>query len=158
MAKGSELKFDETVYNQFRNAIAAGFFYAGGQIEAASKAITPVHGDGSQGGKYATFVPGAKPIGGSLRRSQHTVVYMDGRRLYGEPTDDNQNAIPRYEVEARKGIEAFVGTNIDYAAAVHDGTPTMKPARPFLLDAWNEGRDKVPENVALGFRRSKGPL
>jgi hypothetical protein len=150
---GARFVLREPRFQQLREALAYGLLNAGFEIERVSKGYTPVHGDPAQGGPYATFAPGARPIGGTLRRSQHTVAYLDGRRIAGAERDENGATVPDHDQQG--AIVAVVGTNVEYAGYVHDGTTRMA-ARPFLARAMAETSDQVPGLIAAGARRHLG--
>lgn len=151
----SRVVIDERRYQQFRKGLASGLFHALSYIDGEAKAITPVHGDPGQGGDFSTFVPGEKPIGGTLRRSIHTVIYIDGRRVFGDSADENGKGVPS-DYPVGRGIEGFVGTNIEYAIFVHDGTVKMQPPRPFLGWAWVENEGRMPGLIAQGYAKVMG--
>lgn len=149
----SRFEWNEGAWQQVRRAAAMGLLNACHAIEAKSKSITPVHGDPTQGGIYSTFTPGARPIGGTLRRSQHSAVYVDGIKIAGATNDENGTLVPEYI--PRKGIAGFVGTNVFYALFVHDGTVKMD-ARPFLATAVAELEPDIPGYVASGMAAALG--
>ena len=136
---GARFVPNEAGFREFKKALATAVFKAGWAIEGAAKAITPVHGDPSQGGRFATFAPGAKPIGGTLRRSVHSVVHVDGQRI-GSSAEAGARPLA---APTGRGIEVHVGTNLEYAPYVHDGTVKM-PARPFLAEAAMEVAPRIP--------------
>lgn len=134
---------NEAGLSELRQALARAAFKAGFAIEGAAKAITPVHGDPGQGGRFATFAPGEKPIGGTLRVSIHTAVYVDGQRI-----DSSEEAgVARLSTPAGRGIEVHVGSALEYAIYVHDGTVSMA-ARPYLLEAALEVAPDIPRIIA----------
>jgi hypothetical protein len=147
---GGSFVLREPAFAHLRAGLARGLLNAAYAIEGASKALTPVHGDPDQGGPFATFAPGEKPIGGTLRRSQHSVAYLDGRRIGGATSDQNRRPVPDHVPAG--AIAAVVGTNVEYAVYVHDGTSRMA-ARPFLARAMAETADEVPALIAAGTRR-----
>jgi len=147
----SKFVIDEAVFRTVQMGIAQGLANIGFYIEGEAKAITPVHGDGTQGGQFRTRVPGEKPIGGTLRRSIHTVVLLAGQRLFGTGgADENGNSVPSYS--AGSSIMCAVGTNIEYAAFVHDGTVKMT-GRPFLTVAFEKSRSVWERLFIAGFRQ-----
>lgn len=149
----STFKVNEAGFRKYQQAVAAGLLDIGYYIEGEAKAITPVHGDGTQGGPFKTFVPGAKPIGGTLRRSIHTVAYIAGRVVFGTGgSDDNGASIPDYSAGERSDILVVVGTNLEYALFVHDGTVKMKK-RPFLSTAYAKSTGVFARLFAAGFKR-----
>lgn len=147
---GARFVVREPEFQRLREALAHGLLNAALAIEGRSKALTPVHGDPAQGGPYATFAPGARPIGGTLRRSQHSAAYVDGRRIGGPDQDENGRPVPAHAPAG--AITAVVGTNVGYAIHVHDGTSRMA-ARPFLARAMAETTDELPALIAAGARR-----
>lgn len=150
---GATFVVREREFQRFREALGFGLLNAAFAIEGASKALTPVHGDPAQGGPFATFAPGATPIGGTLRRSQHSAAYVDGQRIGGPAQDGNGRDVPRHAPVG--AISAVVGTNVEYAVFVHDGSSRMA-ARPFLARAMAETADEVPALIAAGARRHMG--
>lgn len=89
--------------------------------ETEAKRETPVRG------AYRSFHPGEPPIGGTLRRSVHSAVYLDGKLVTAHAEAGVLPGLP-----AGRGIVGFVGTNSGYGAYVDLGTRKMT-ARPFLL-------------------------
>lgn len=147
---GAHMVIREAEFQRFRLGLAFGALNAAFAVEKASKELTPVHGDPDQGGKFSTFAPGVKPIGGTLRRSQHSVAYLDGVKIGGATVDENGANVPSWVPAG--GIAAVVGTNVDYAVYVHDGTVRM-PARPFLAEAMAAKSSRIPELIVAGTRR-----
>lgn len=144
---------DEAAFRKVQMAVAAGLLAIGHYVEGEAKAITPVHGDGSQGGQFKTYVPGAKPIGGTLRRSIHTICYVGGTRVFGTGgADANGNALPPYSPGGSSTILCVVGTNIEYAAFVHDGTVKMK-ARPYLSTAYSKATSVFARLFSDAFKQ-----
>jgi HK97 gp10 family phage protein len=129
----ARIEWDEMEYGRFRDGVAAGIFNACGAIEGSAKAYCPVRT-------------------GNLRRSIHSVVYIDGRRQYGG-ADENGKGVPDYPTGS--GVEGFVGTNTEYGVYVHNGTVKMA-GRPFLWRSMNDNRGRVPEYFAAGFRAKFG--
>lgn len=50
-----------------------------------------------------------------------------------------------------KEVRGVVGTNLDYALPVHEGTSTMQ-ARPFILDAMIAKREDIIKTLSDGLR------
>lgn len=69
----------------------------------------------------------------------------------GAPFDkgDLRRSISFRVTDDSSGIRGFVGTPIEYALFVHDGTSKMQ-ARPFIYDAIQKERDATLEYLALG--------
>jgi murein DD-endopeptidase MepM/ murein hydrolase activator NlpD len=128
---------------QFRRALAFGSHNFGLAVEAASKRNTPVRGG------HRSFAPDG-PVGGNLRRSEHTVTYLDGQRIAGNDADENGQSVPAYP--AGDGIVTVVGTNCGYGLFVHDGTVKM-PARPFIAEGLAEERPNAVELIHAGAAR-----
>ena len=131
---------------RLKEAVAYGFVNLGLAGETAVKGFTPVAGG------HRTFNPD-QPIGGTLRRSIHCVVYLDGRRISPKSADENGEALPDYV--PRMGIVLYIGTNTGYGFWVHEGTTRMA-ARPFVLEGWNEIKGQAPGLIAAGTRRRLG--
>lgn len=129
-----------------------GLLNLGFAIETASKAHTPVHGDPTQGGDFATFDPGA-PIGGTLRRSEHAVAYVDGAEIGRHVDPGAPSELPDYV--PGEGAVVFVGTNSGYGFWVHHGTSRM-PGRPFFTRGIEDVRGRAGELVAAGARKAPG--
>jgi hypothetical protein len=76
---------------------------------------------------------GRATVGGTLRRSAHAVVFVDGRVLPGSRTvDENGTAIPAYSVTGE--VIGYLGFNCGYSEFVDQGTARM-PARPMIQPA-----------------------
>ena len=60
---------------ELRERLAAGLLAVMQDAEREAVRETPVRG------AYRSFVPGTSPIGGTLRRSVHSAVFMDGRQI-----------------------------------------------------------------------------
>lgn len=132
---------------RLRRATALGLHNFGGAVQLASMGLTPVHGDPAQGGPFATFAPGAKPIGGTLRRSYYTATFLDGVQVAGPPVANLPDNLPR------TGIVTIVGTSAGYGYWVHEGTSRM-PGRPFLSTGLLQTRDEAPALIGAGARRA----
>lgn len=133
-------------FRRLRRAIGHGMLAVGFVWETAAKRHTPVRGG------YRSFQPDG-PVGGTLRRSVHTVAYVDGERISPRPTDDNGQALPDYV--PGEGIAVFVGTNSGYGGYVHNGTAKM-PARPFLEEGLADVRPVLGRTLAAGTRKAMG--
>lgn len=131
---------------RLREAAAFGVLNLMFAIEGAAKRHTPVRGG------FRSFAPNG-PVGGTLRRSEHSVVYLDGVKIAGPDVDENGNPVPDYVPDS--GIVGYTGTNVDYAVYVHNGTVKME-ARPFLTEGFLEVKDQAPALIAAGARRHLG--
>lgn len=129
----------------FRRALAFGMLNFCFAFEGAAKKHSPVAGG------HRSFNPDG-PVGGTLRRSVHTVVLLDGQRIGGDEADDNGESLPSYPGD---GIVGIIGTNSGYGEWVHNGTSKM-PARPFISEALAEVADEAPELILAGVRRHLG--
>lgn len=132
---------------ELREALAFGLHKFGLAVQTASQGHTPVHGG------FRSFAPGAKPIGGTLRRSHYTVTYLDGRKIAGPGADENGKPPP--DEAAAGGMVTIVGTNAGYGAAVHEGTSRME-ARPFLVEGLMQEKGNAATLIAAGARRRVG--
>lgn len=146
MRPAEGLRFRDREMGQLLEAVGYGFVNLGLATETAVKGHTPVRGG------FRTFNPD-QPIGGTLRRSVHFVVYVDGRRISPRSSDDNGNTLPPYA--PRTGVALYVGTNSGYGFWVHEGTTRMA-ARPFLLEGWSDVRGQAQQLIASGTRRRLG--
>ena len=133
-----------------REAVAYGLLNFAFAVEGAWKKDAVVRGG------HRSFMTGPKTkagtarIGGTLRRSIHTVCYLDGKRI-GAGTADARNSgkdgktakdvtetgipntVPDYPAPG-KGIVAYIGSNSGYGAFVELGTSKMA-ARPAAVPA-----------------------
>lgn len=103
-------------------------------------------------GGHRSFAPDG-PVGGTLRRSYHAVVVVDGETI-GHTTDDNQQAVPAYG-GAGAGIVGFVGSNSGYGGYVEGGTVNM-PARPTLVPGLVENKRRAGRLIEAGARKHAG--
>jgi hypothetical protein len=147
MSGGYSFKPRPPARRQLVRALGYGLLNFGFALETAMKARTPVHG------AFRSFVPGAKPIGGTLRRSEHTAAYVDGERISPRATDDNDRPLPDYVPGT--GAIVFVGTNSGYGLWVARGTSKMA-ARPFDQEALAEVGPRAGALVAAGARKALG--
>jgi len=150
IGRGAGLKGDiafrwrQGAQNDLRMGVGYGLLNAGLYAEERIKAETPVRGGhrsfltGSHlGGPLGIVdVPGtrrAKPtVGGTLRRSVHAIVFVDGRTVPGSRrTDENGVPVPQYNAGGAH-VVLVLGTNAGYGGWVDGGTSRM-PARPFVM-------------------------
>lgn len=127
-------------YDYVQEAIGAGLLNFGYALENRAKAHAPVRGGNR------SFAPDG-PVGGTLRRSIHTIGWAMGR-LLGHTQDENGTAVPQDYPQG--GTVVYVGTNVFYARFVHDGTSKMA-ARPFLAEALAEVRGSLLQLVKQGM-------
>lgn len=127
-------------------ALGFGLLNLGLAGERQAKSHAPVHGG------QRSFDPDFRPIGGTLRRSIHTVAYVDGQEI-GRDVDPEAEvkALPDYV--PGDGAIVFIGTNIDYGLWVHSGTSKME-ARPFLEEGLADLRGHEGELVSAGSQRA----
>lgn len=128
-------------YAAFRKRLASGMRAVVLDAETAAKRETPVRG------AYRSFVPGTSPVGGTLRRSVHSVVYLDGGMTFSHVEEGGISS----EITPAAGISGFVGTNTGYGAFVELGTRKMT-ARPFLAP----GLDEAVARAGATFTRGMG--
>ncbi len=127
-------------------ALGYGLLNFGFALETAAKGHTPVRGG------FRSFDPDG-PVGGTLRRSEHTVACVDGKRISPRGDDDNGQPLPDYVPPA--GAAVFVGTNSGYGLWVDRGTSKMA-ARPFLEEGLADVQGRAPELITAGARRRLG--
>jgi hypothetical protein len=143
-----------------REAAAYGLLSFGFAVEGAWKRDAVVRGG------HRSFMTGPKTkagtpkIGGTFRRSIHTVAYLDGVRIgAGTATspnsgvDGNKEPVPDYVPE--RGAVVFVGSNSGYGAFVELGTSRM-PARPAAVPALLRLKGQAPALIAAGARKHLG--
>jgi len=126
-------------YRAFRESLARKTLGVMMDAETEAKRETPVHGG------YRSFRPGEKPIGGTLRRSVHSVVFLDGV-LFGGHSEDGKEPLPE-EAGIPGRIVGYVGTNSGYGAFVDQGTAKM-PAREFLDPGLSVAVSRAPATMA----------
>lgn len=132
---------------ELREALAYGLANFGLAVETAGKRNCPVRGG------FRSFNPD-QPTGGNLRRSIHSIAYLDGRPLQGgRQVDENGASIAAYA--AGSGIAVFIGTNAGYGFWVHEGTSRME-SRPFLVEGLMSEKDQAGALIAAGARKRLG--
>jgi len=144
------VKLNEAGFRQLEEDVAYGLLNYGLRLEGALKGQAVVMG----GHRSRNTVPtkaGTPRVGGTLRRSMHAVVYLNGqqlarRSLPGEPPP------PNYPTRAR--IQLYAGTNSGYGLYVDQGTSRMA-ARPMLIPAFLETKDQLEADMAAGVRRHR---
>jgi hypothetical protein len=130
---------------ELRDRLALGLLAVVQDAENEAKREAPVRG------AYRSFVPGQPPIGGTLRRSVHSAVYVDGRLTRTTSTQGG----PMPEMVGLGGkIVGYVGTNVGYGAYVELGTRRMQ-ARPFLGPGLDAAMGRAPTTFARAMGRAK---
>ena len=148
----------------FRAAAGLGVLNFAHAVEAGAKREAPVRGGyrsflttkrtkaGARGDIAVGANNGSVLIGGTLRRSIHSAVWVDGRAVKGAKNkDENGNVIPDYA--PKRGILAVVGTNSSYGAYVEIGTTRMG-ARPFLGPSWDAEVPKIAAHMRPLLKRA----
>ncbi len=138
---------------KLRNAIAVGVAQVMLDAETEAKREAPVRGG------YRSFVPGTKPIGGTLRRSIHSATFLDGK-LVSQHVEAVPGSTrppgPLPEMAALPGrIVGYVGTNSGYGAFVELGTVRMTP-RPFLGPGLEVASKRAVATIARAVQRAGG--
>lgn len=137
-------------WSELMGHLAVGMHAVALDAETEAKREAPVRGG------YRSFRPGVPPIGGTLRRSIHSVTYgVDGGTV--GISNEGGNGLPTEEAPVPGRITAYVGTNSGYGAFVELGTSRM-PARPFLGPASDValGRAAGTMAKAIGRVRRRG--
>lgn len=132
---------------ELAEAIGFGLLNLGLALETRGKAHAPVHGG------FRSFTPGAKPIGGTLRRSIHTVAKI-GDKVIGRHADPDMT-LPLPDYPDRPDPVVFVGSNSGYGLWVHNGTSKMA-ARPFLEEGLADLHGQEGAIIAAGARKHLG--
>jgi hypothetical protein len=150
-----------------REAAAYGLLNFGFAVESAVKRDAVVAGGNRSFMTGPKTKEGTPRIGGTLRRSYHTVCYLDGKRI-GAGTAGAQdsgvdektpqdvaecgvpNTVPHYPPGS--GIVVYVGSNSGYGAFVELGTSKMA-ARPTLMPALLRMKDQAPALIRAGVQR-----
>lgn len=79
------------------------------------------------------------------RELQESASIIEKEAKYNAPVDTGRL---RASIKADvKGLEANIGTDVEYAHFVHDGTYKM-PARPFLESAAEAELEDIDDNIA----------
>lgn len=91
-------------------------------------------------------------VGGTLRRSWHAIVYVNGNAIPGSRvTDDNGTGIPDDYPQTGE-VAGFLGTNCGYGGWVDGGTSRM-PARPMLVPTIGLMQSAFESLFQAGFRK-----
>lgn len=162
MAK-AKVKINEAEMARFRRAVGLGMLNFAHAVEAGAKREAPVRGGyrsflttkrtkaGASGEVAIGADNGSVLIGGTLRRSIHSVAYVDGKPVSGSgQADENGKGLPDYAPS--RGIVAIVGTNCEYGAYVEIGTTKMA-SRPFLGPAFDAESARLESLVRAGMKR-----
>jgi len=143
------------VYQQemlrLRMSLAFGVHNWAMAVEADAKRDAPVRGGHRSRMTTKRGKAGQVLIGGTLRRSIHSVTYFQGRPIAGG-TDENGNRAPNYEKAG--DIVGVVGTNCTYGAYVELGTVKM-PARPFITPAFDANARHITQLINAGAARKR---
>lgn len=131
LSKGGVYKIERNAkgWAELEDDLAVGLYAVALATELEAKREAPVRGG------YRSFQPGSSPIGGTLRRSIHSVGFSATGRRVGESNEAGLPIPPEFEA-ARGQAAAYVGTNSGYGAFVELGTSRM-PARAFLAPAFD---------------------
>lgn len=129
---------------ELRDRLSLGLLAVMQDAELEAKRETPVRG------QYRSFAPYGTPVGGTLARSVHSAVFMDGRQIYTSAA-----GAPNPEMVAvGSAIVGYVGTNSTYGAYVELGTRKMQ-ARPFLEPGLRKALDRAPATFTRAMGRAK---
>lgn len=164
MASRAKVVVNEGEMRRFRDTLGLGLLNFAHAVEAGAKREAPVRGGyrsflttkrtkaGASGAVPIGANNGSVLIGGTLRRSIHSVAYVDGRRVGSSAgSDENGREIPDYVPP--DGIVAYIGTNCDYGAYVEIGTVKMA-ARPFLGPSFDQQSERLESLVRPVMKRA----
>jgi hypothetical protein len=143
MGKYSTIVQHPNELERARTALAYGFLALGMFIQGRYQMLFLAHPPSTPGGPPAVRT-------GNLRRSAHTVAYMDGTIIEmqgGTPADYSG------EIEGEFGV--IVGTNTGYGLFVEIGT-AKAAARPALVPAAAEGQAQATRLISSGAKRYYG--
>lgn len=129
---------------EFRERLSRGLLAVMQDAELEAKRETPVRG------AYRSFVPGTSPIGGTLRESVHSAVFLDGRQI----ASTAKGALPPEEAPIGGKVVGYVGTNCGYGAYVELGTRRMQP-RPYLGPGLDAAMRRAPATFTRAMGRAK---
>jgi hypothetical protein len=145
MANGGTFRWRPSGKADIRNATASGMLNVLLYGEERVKAVSVVRGGnrsfltGSHLGGPLGITEDPKltasrakaTVGGTLRRSWHAIVFVDGRVFPGSRTiDENGKGLPNYP--RGSVVVGWIGSNSGYGEWVDQGTSKM-PARPMLI-------------------------
>lgn len=158
----SRVVVNQKGWDAFRDALGRGMLNYAHAVEAGAKREAPVRGGyrsflttkrtkaGASGEVAVGADNGSVLIGGTLRRSIHSVAYVDGRPVSGGgQADENGNPVPDYAPAG--AIVAYCGTNSGYGAYVEIGTVKMA-ARPFLGPSVEAANGKAASLIRAGMK------
>lgn len=132
-----------------REALGRGVLNWMHAVEADAKADAPVRGGHRSFMSTKRGKAGQVLIGGTLRRSIHSQVWVDGVAIKPSGTDENGNGLPHYPVPF-KGVTGIVGTNAHYGLFVELGTVKMAE-RPFLGPAFDGNMSRRESLIRAGM-------
>lgn len=136
-------------------------------VERKVKDVSVVMG-GNRSRNTVKTKAGTPRVGGTLRRSWHAVVKLNGETIPGSHTVDEKvegdhsvnggiasgpEAVPDYP--STETLEGWVGSNSNYGAWVDQGTLKMG-ARPMLQPAVNSVLPIADELIAAGIAKHGG--
>lgn len=164
--KNAEFKYRRGGRDDLRMAAASGVLNVLLYGEERTKAESVVRGGhrsfltGSHlgGPLNITDSPGTRRgkvrVGGTLRRSWHAVVFVNGRPIPGSRViDENSVQTPRdYPLNSPTGIVGVIGSNSGYGGWVDGGTYRM-PARPMLSFGVRAMTSNLRTLFAAGWQR-----
>ena len=143
-----------------REAAAYGMLNFGFAVEGEWKRDAVVRGG------HRSFMTGPKTkegtprVGGTFRRSIHTVAYFDGKRIgagaaldHNSGQDENHEPVPSYVPGS--GIIVYVGSNSGYGLYVELGTWKMA-ARPAAVPALLRLKGEAQALISAGAQRHLG--
>lgn len=124
-------------------------------IERQVKSVSVVMG-GNRSRNTIKTKAGTPRVGGTLRRSWHAVVYLNGQTIPGSHTvDENGKPAPGYQPDA--ALQGFVGSNSGYGGYVDQGTVHMT-GRPMLQPSVNVVMPEADALIAAGAATHGGVL
>lgn len=107
------------------------------------------------------FIDNSQLFIDELNRKLETVMTAVGQHLVGEAGDELENAPRRIDTgNLRRSIECayvaeekaeYIGTNVEYAPYVHEGTSKMAPNR-FLRNAVERNQKQIKEYIINGLK------
>lgn len=130
--------------SELERDLAIGLYAVALDAETEAKREAPVRGG------YRSFQPGSSPIGGTLRRSIHSVGYGADGTIAGQHDEGMGRLVEEVPVPGK--LAAYVGTNSGYGAYVELGTIRM-PARAFLAPGLDVSMQRAAQTIDTALRR-----